>query len=175
MEKSTMNLEDTTAAINLVKREYSGVFKMADLISAFKGLKVTLYGQLPYSLKSLGYIVPASVTTHGGYMWAKPEPIHITRVEELFVHARKEMTNWSKRRADERKSNKLGVVPIKNEQVIEGVITPVQEHKDLIPVDKAILNAIKLLSECGYRISKPVIIYEEVTVKLKQHASKVSE
>lgn len=35
------------------------------------------------------------------------------------------------------------------------------EHKELVPVDKA----IKLLTENGYRVSKPVLIYEEVTVK----------
>lgn len=30
---------------------------------------------------------------------------------------------------------------------------------------KAINKAIKLLTENGYRVSKPVLIYEEVTVK----------
>lgn len=45
------------------------------------------------------------------------------------------------------------------EQVLEEV--PVHEHKELVPVDKA----IKLLTENGYRVSKPVLIYEEVTVK----------
>lgn len=42
---------------------------------------------------------------------------------------------------------------------------PVHEHKELVPVDKAINKAIKLLIENGYRVSKPVLIYEEVTVK----------
>ena len=32
-------------------------------------------------------------------------------------------------------------------------------------VDKAINKAIKLLTENGYRVSKPILIYEEVTVK----------
>lgn len=49
------------------------------------------------------------------------------------------------------------------EQVLEEV--PVHEHKELVPVDKAINKAIKLLTENGYRASKPVLIYEEVTVK----------
>lgn len=49
------------------------------------------------------------------------------------------------------------------EQVLEEV--PVHEHKELVPVDKAINKAIKLLTENGYRVSKPVLIYEEVTVK----------
>lgn len=38
---------------------------------------------------------------------------------------------------------------------------PVHERKELVPVDKA----IKLLTENGYRVSKPILIYEEVTVK----------
>ena len=45
------------------------------------------------------------------------------------------------------------------EQVLEEV--PVHERKELVPVDKA----IKLLTENGYRVSRPVLIYEEVTVK----------
>lgn len=49
------------------------------------------------------------------------------------------------------------------EEVLEEV--PVHEHKELVPVDKAINKAIKLLTENGYRVSKPVLIYEEVTVK----------
>ena len=174
MEKSTINLEDITAAINLVKRENAGVFKMKDLVSQLKELKVTLYGQIPYSLKSLGYIVAASVSSHGGYMWAKSEPIHITKVEELLVHARKEVKAWSKRYNEEKKNKKLGIVPIKNEQQIEEEIVPVQEHKELVPVDKAIVNAIKLLSEYGYRITKPVLVYEEVTIKPIKHANEVS-
>lgn len=63
-----------------------------------------------------------------------------------------------------------GVEPVKQpketteiEQVLEEV--PVHEHKELVPVDKAINKAIKLLTENGYRVSKPVLIYEEVTVK----------
>ena len=42
---------------------------------------------------------------------------------------------------------------------------PVHERKELVPVDKAINKAIKLLTEYGYRVSKPILIYEEVTVK----------
>lgn len=49
------------------------------------------------------------------------------------------------------------------EQVLEEV--PVHERKELVPVDKAINKAIKLLTENGYRVSRPVLIYEEVTVK----------
>lgn len=45
------------------------------------------------------------------------------------------------------------------EEVLEEV--PVHERKELVPVDKA----IKLLTENGYRVSKPILIYEEVTVK----------
>lgn len=41
----------------------------------------------------------------------------------------------------------------------------VHERKELVPVDKAINKAIKLLTENGYRVSKPILIYEEVTVK----------
>lgn len=49
------------------------------------------------------------------------------------------------------------------EEVLEEV--PVHERKELVPVDKAINKAIKLLTENGYRVSKPILIYEEVTVK----------
>ena len=41
----------------------------------------------------------------------------------------------------------------------------IQQGTELVPVDKAINKAIKLLTENGYRVSKPVLIYEEVTVK----------
>lgn len=49
------------------------------------------------------------------------------------------------------------------EEVLEEV--PVHERKELVPVDKAINKAIKLLTENGYRVSRPVLIYEEVTAK----------
>jgi hypothetical protein len=40
-----------------------------------------------------------------------------------------------------------------------------QEHKELVPVDKAINKAIQLLLNHGYKVTRPVVIYEEVTIK----------
>lgn len=164
MEKST-KIGDVTSGINLVKRESPGVFRMVDIVTKLNTLGVTLYGQIPYSMISLGYIIQAGATRQDGYTWKNSEPIYISTVQVIVDHARKVIRAASNRASKKRK----GIIEspiVKETQEVEEVI-PVQERKELVPLDKAIYNAIKLLSENGYRISKPVFVYEEVTIKAR--------
>lgn len=164
MEKST-KIEDITSGINLLKRESASVFKLTDMVFQLKELGIALYGQIPYSMLSLGYIVQVGITKRSGYSWANAEPLHIGKMQAIIEHARKVQRMASVKSAKKRK----GIVEqpvIKETQEVEEVI-PVQERKELVPLDKAIYNAVKLLSENGYRISKPILVYEEVTVKTK--------
>lgn len=132
-----MTAEELSAAVNLVKSENSGVFGVKDIRSAFKQLGVPMYSEFATTLVQQGILVQAGLTYLDGYSWSNTEPIHMNKVAELMT--------------------------TEIEQVLEEV--PVHEHKELVPVDKAINKAIKLLTENGYRVSKPVLIYEEVTVK----------
>lgn len=92
----------------------------------------------------------------------------MNKVVELMTITRKKVAAQARKYSQKKKAIQQGtwVEPVKQpketteiEQVLEEV--PVHEHKELVPVDKA----IKLLTENGYRVSKPVLIYEEVTVK----------
>lgn len=157
-----MTAEELSAAVNLVKSENSGVFGVKDIRSAFKQLGVPMYSEFATTLVQQGILVQAGLTYLDGYSWSNTEPIHMNKVAELMTITRKKVA------AQARKYNqkKKAVQPKETteiEQVLEEV--PVHEHKELVPVDKAINKAIKLLTENGYRVSKPVLIYEEVTVK----------
>lgn len=138
-----MTAEELSAAVNLVKSENSGVFGVKDIRSAFKQLGVPMYSEFATTLVQQGILVQAGLTYLDGYSWSNTELIHMNKVAELMTITRKKAVQqgtWV-------------------EQVLEEV--PVHEHKELVPVDKA----IKLLTENGYRVSEPVLIYEEVTVK----------
>lgn len=80
----------------------------------------------------------------------------MNKVAELMTITRKKVAAQARKYNQKKKAVQQGTWV---EQVLEEV--PVHEHKELVPVDKA----IKLLTENGYRVSKPVLIYEEVTVK----------
>lgn len=131
-----MTAEELSAAVNLVKSENSGVFGVKDIRSAFKDLGVPMYSEFATTLVQQGVLVQARK-----YSQKKKAIQQGTWVEP--VKQPKETTEI--------------------EEVLEEV--PVHERKELVPVDKAINKAIKLLTENGYRVSKPILIYEEVTVK----------
>lgn len=153
MEKSK-EISELTISINLIKKNSPETFKLTDLVSRLRVLKVRAYGQIPYSLRSIGLIVPVSTSVRDGYMWANSSPIHFSKVEETIDHASKAIKAWSKQAIERKKKNKsIKKETIEKEQTAE---------KELIPLDKAIHNAVKLLLANGYKISKPSIIYEEV-------------
>ena len=135
-----MTAEELSAAVNLVKSENSG-----------------------------GILVQAGLTYLDGYSWSNTEPIHMNKVAELMTITRKKVAAQARKYNQKKKAVQQGTwveqpkETTEIEQVLEEV--PVHEHKELVPVDKAINKAIKLLTENGYRVSKPVLIYEEVTVK----------
>lgn len=131
-----MTAEELSAAVNLVKSENSGVFGVKDIRSAFKDLGVPMYSEFATTLVQQGVLAQARK-----YSQKKKAIQQGTWVEP--VKQPKETTEI--------------------EEVLEEV--PVHERKELVPVDKAINKAIKLLTENGYRVSRPVLIYEEVTVK----------
>ena len=157
-----MTAEELSAAVNLVKSENSGVFGVKDIRSAFKDLGAPMYSEFATTLVQQGVLVQAGLTYQDGFSWSSTESIHINKV--VAAQARKY--------SQKKKAIQQGtwVEPVKQpketteiEQVLKEV--PVHEHKELVPVDKAINKAIKLLTENGYRVSKPILIYEEVTVK----------
>lgn len=155
MEKSK-EISELTISINLIKKNSPETFKLTDLVSRLRVLKVRAYGQIPYSLRSIGLIVPVSTSVRDGYMWASSGPVHFTKVEETIDHASKAIKAWSKQAIERKKKNKS----IKKEA--EAIEKEQTAKKELIPLDKAIHTAVKLLLANGYKISKPSIIYEEV-------------
>ena len=161
-----MTAEELSAAVNLVKSENSGVFGVKDIRSAFKDLGVPMYSEFATTLVQQGVLVQAGLTYQDGFSWSSTEPIHINKVVELMTITRKKVAAQARKYNQKKKAVQQGTwveQPKEIEQVLEEV--PVHEHKELVPVDKAINKAIKLLTENGYRVSKPVLIYEEVTVK----------
>lgn len=155
-QKTKRNYGKMTAAVNLVKSENSGVFGVKDIRSAFKQLGVPMYSEFATTLIQQGILVQAGLTYLDGYSWSNTEPIHMNKVAELMTITRKKAVQQGTWVEQPKETTEI-------EQVLEEV--PVHEHKELVPVDKAINKAIKLLTENGYRVSKPVLIYEEVTVK----------
>ena len=164
-----MTAEELSAAVNLVKSENSGVFGVKDIRSAFKQLGVPMYSEFATTLVQQGILVQAGLTYLDGFSWSSTEPIHINKVAELMTITRKKVAAQARKYNQKKKAVQQGTwveqpkETTEIEQVLEEV--PVHEHKELVPVDKAINKAIKLLTENGYRVSKPVLIYEEVTVK----------
>ena len=119
-----------------------------------------MYSEFATTLVQQGILVQAGLTYLDGYSWSNTEPIHMNKVAELMTITRKKVAAQARKYNQKKKAVQQGTWV---EQVLEEV--PVHEHKELVPVDKAINKAIKLLTENGYRVSKPVLIYEEVTVK----------
>lgn len=120
--------------------------------------------QVEKLLAKQGVIVPAGLTFMDGYVWKNSEPIHMNRVIELFEMTRKKVSAQCKKYRDGRKTEQVGTEESKNPVKKEEESVP-EEHKELIPIDKAINKAIKLLLEHGYKITRPVVTYEEVTIK----------
>lgn len=167
-----MTAEELSAAVNLVKSENSGVFGVKDIRNAFKDLGVPMYSEFATTLVQQGVLVQAGLTYQDGFSWSNTEPIHMNKVVELMTITRKKVAAQARKYNQKKKAIQQGtwVEPVKQpketteiEEVLEEV--PVHERKELVPVDKAINKAIKLLTENGYRVSKPILIYEEVTVK----------
>lgn len=169
---SKMTDKDLIAAVNLVKQEVNGVFKIEDIRIKLKELGVPLYNEFATSLYKMGFIQRIGATAFSGYEWTKAEPIIGHKVLEVMTMTRKRVTAAATKSRNRKKAKEQGtyVEPEpkpRNPQAIEEEITvePVEKHTELVPVDKAINRAIKLLIGHGYRISRPVIIYEEVRVQ----------
>ena len=156
-----MTAEELSAAVNLVKSENSGVFGVKDIRSAFKDLGVPMYSEFATTLVQQGVLVQAGLTYQDGFSWSSTEPIHINKVVELMTITRKKVAAQARKYNQKKKAVQQGTwveqpkETTEIEQVLEEV--PVHEHKELVPVDKAINKAIKLLTENGYRVSKPVL------------------
>lgn len=153
-----MTAEELSTAVNLVKSENSGVFGVKDIRSAFKQLGVPMYSEFATTLVQQGILVQAGLTYLDGYSWSNTESIHMNKVAELITRKKvaAQQGTWVEPVKQPKETTEI-------EEVLEEV--PVHERKELVPVDKAINKAIKLLTENGYRVSKPILIYEEVTVR----------
>lgn len=163
-----MTAEELSTAVNLVKSENPGVFSVKDVRNAFKQLGVPMYSEFATTLVQQGMLVQVGLTYQDGYSWSTTEPIHINKVTELMNITRKKVAAQARKYSQKKKAIQQGtwVEPIKQpKETTEIEEVPVHERKELVPVDKAINKAIKLLTENGYRVSKPILIYEEVTVK----------
>lgn len=164
-----MTLEELSQAVNLVKTDNSGIFKAKDISKALKVLGVPMSDNFTSVLIQQGIIVKAGLSFMDGYTWADTKPIHINKVSELLATTRKKATLSAQKYHEKKKSIENGtyVAEPKNPTPMEEefVVAPAQEHKELVPVDKAINKAIKLLLENGYKVTKPIVIYEEVTIK----------
>lgn len=155
-----MTAEELSAAVNLVKSENSGV---KDIRSAFKDLGVPMYSEFATTLVQQGVLVQAGLTYQDGFSWSSTEPIHINKVVELMTITRKKVAAQARKYSQKKKAIQQGtwVEPVKQPKET----TEIEEVLEEVPVDKAINKATKLLTENGYRVSKPILIYEEVTVK----------
>lgn len=143
-----MTLNELSVAVNMVKKESPATFTLSSLRLQLREIGVPMYNAFARALVSRGFIEKVGLTLAEGYQWAKPEPIHKDIVESLIKKARKRSSDQAKARR-----NKLQVAP----QVEE-----VQEVK-LTPKEELINRAIKILLDNGYKISKPITTYEEVT------------
>lgn len=162
-KRSKMSAEELSTAVNLVKSNSSAIFGVKDVRSALKGLGVPMSSEFATTLVQQGYLIQAGLTYQDGYSWSSTEPIHMNKVMELMNITRKRVAAQARRYNQKKKAMQQGTWEPKETVEVEEV--PVHEHKELVPVDKAINKAIKLLIENGYRVSKPVLIYEEVTVR----------
>lgn len=160
-----MTAEELSAAVNLVKSENSGVFGVKDIRSAFKDLGVPMYSEFATTLVQQGVLVQAGLTYQDGFSWSSTEPIHMNKVVELMTITRKKVAAQARKYSQKKKAIQQGTWVEQPKETTEIEEVPVHERKEFVPVDKAINKAIKLLTENGYRVSRPVLIYEEVTVK----------
>lgn len=162
--RSKMSTEELSEAVNLVKLDNSGVFTVKDIRKALKAKGIPMSNEFATTLVQHGYIVKAGLTFQDGYSWSNTEPIHMNKVAELVAITRKRVAAQARKYYHKKEAVRQGtwVEQPKETTEIEQVL---EEHKELVPVDKAINKAIKLLTENGYRVSKPILIYEEVTVK----------
>lgn len=166
-KRSKMSAEELSTAVNLVKSNSSAIFGVKDVRSALKGLGVPMSSEFATTLVQQGYLIQAGLTYQDGYSWSSTEPIHMNKVMGLMNITRKRVAAQARRYNQKKKAMQQGTWEPKETVEVEEVLeeVPVHEHKELVPVDKAINKAIKLLIENGYRVSKPVLIYEEVTVR----------
>ena len=171
MEKkkySKMTLEELSQAINLVRTDNAGVFKAKDITKALKTLGVPMAENLTTVLIQQGIIVKAGLSFIDGYTWANDKPIYVGKVSDLIVMARKRAAAYCKKSREKKKAIQNGTYkeePKNPAPIEEEFVVPAQEHKELVPVDKAINKAIQLLLNHGYKVTRPVVIYEEVTIK----------
>ena len=138
MKHKKMTNEELSVAVNLIKLEYTGVFKVEDIRNACKNKGIPMYSEFATTLVRQGIIVQAGLTFFDGYMWSNSKPIHISKVAELMSDTRKKVAKQAK-----------------NYQ---------QKKKGITPESMAINEAIKLLLDNGYKVSKPIITYEDVVL-----------
>lgn len=138
MKHKKMTNEELSVAVNLIKLEYTGVFKVEDIRNACKNKGIPMYSEFATTLVRQGIIVQAGLTFFDGYMWSNSKPIHISKIAELMSDTRKKVAKQAK-----------------NYQ---------QKKKGITPESMAINEAIKLLLDNGYKVSKPVVTYEDVVL-----------
>ena len=138
MKHKKMTNEELSVAVNLIKLEYTGVFKVEDIRNACKNKGIPMYSEFATTLVRQGIIVQAGLTFFDGYMWSNSKPIHISKVAELMSDTRKKVAKQAKHYQ--------------------------QKKKGITPESMAINEAIKLLLDNGYKVSKPIITYEDVVL-----------
>lgn len=138
MKHKKMTNEELSVAVNLIKLEYTGVFKVEDIRNACKNKGIPMYSEFATTLVRQGIIVQAGLTFFDGYMWSNSKPIHISKIAELMSDTRKKVAKQAK-----------------NYQ---------QKKKGITPESMAINEAIKLLLDNGYKVSKPVVTYEDIVL-----------
>ena len=138
MKHKKMTNEELSVAVNLIKLEYTGVFKVEDIRNACKNKGIPMYSEFATTLVRQGIIVQAGLTFFDGYMWSNSKPIHISKIAELMSDTRKKVAKQAKNYH--------------------------QKKKGITPESMAINEAIKLLLDNGYKVSKPVVTYEDVVL-----------
>lgn len=141
---SKMTVKELSVAVNSVKSDSPKEFKLKDIRDKFRSLGVPMYCEFTTTLVNQGIIVKIGITIYSGYRWANQEPIHINRIAELMEITRRKVAAQTKESHLKRKA---------------------QEEKTSESIEETINKAIKLLIENGYKISKPVLTYEEVTIE----------
>lgn len=161
-----MTKEELSVAVNMAKAETSSVFKLGDLRNLLKSLNVPMFSDLVTTFISRGLIVRAGTTFLEGYEWKSSEPILKDRIFEMLSITRKMAAQRATEHNRNKKAKANGTPPVPKDAIeIQEEITPAQKRVELVALDKAEVKAVKLLLSLGYRITRPVIIYEEVTVK----------
>lgn len=163
-----MTDRELSIAVNLVKSKNSGVFRVKDIRNAFKQLGVPMYSEFATTLVQQGVLVRTRLTNQDRYSWSTAKPIYINKVTALMSITRKKAATQAHKYSQKKKAIQQGtwVEPIKQPKEITEIEEalqeiPIHERKELIPVDKAINEAIKLLTKNGYRVSKSILIYED--------------